>query len=62
MATGLMLFIIAVDLEKSHRLSAKFEVVQDRSFFFYDGVYEDARILKRDAVSSSKCVTGVSVD
>jgi len=34
MATCLMLFIIAVDLEKFHRLSAKFKVVQDRNFLW----------------------------
>jgi hypothetical protein len=58
MATGIMLFIIAVDLEKSLT-----DFLRNLKFLvFYGGVYEDAGILKRYAVSSNKYVTDVSMD
>jgi len=61
MATGLMLFINAVDSEKSLTDFLR-NLKLCKIVVFYGGVYEDARILKRYAVSSSKYVTDVSVD
>lgn len=61
MATGLMLFIITVDLEKSLT-----DILRNlklcKILVFYSGVYEDAGIKKRYTVSSSKYVPDVSVD
>jgi hypothetical protein len=60
MATGLMLFIFGVDLERS-RTDFLRNLKLCKSLVFYGGVYEDTCILKH-AVSSSKYVTNVSVD
>jgi len=61
MATGLTLFIIAVDLEKSLTDFLR-NLKMWKIVVFYGGVYEDAGILKCYAVSSGKYVTDVSVD
>jgi len=61
MGTGLMLFIIAVVLEKSLTEFLR-NLKLCKILLFYGGVYEDAGILKRYAVSSNKYVTDVSVD
>jgi len=61
MGTGLMLFIIAVVLEKSLTEFLR-NLKLCKILLFYDGVCEDAGILKRYAVSSNKYVTDVSVD
>jgi hypothetical protein len=61
MAAGLMLFIFGVDLERSLTDFLR-NLKLCKSVVFYGGVYEDACILKRYAVSSSKYVSDVPVD
>jgi hypothetical protein len=61
MGTGLMLFIIAVVLEKSLTDFLR-NLKLCKILVFYGGIYEDADILKSYAVSSSKYVTDVSMD